>query len=155
MPVESTAAAAYQVAGGLKNYAAVGSLRAAEIYGLKVLAQDIQDDPGNSTRFAVLAKQPGEDVAESYKTSVICQINGAKPGSLYDILGEFATRHVNLTKIESRPARTGLGEYIFFFDMEGSLEDEQVRAAIDAMRLKSLWFKNLGSYPVYMMETMR
>ncbi|MDR3589510.1 MAG: prephenate dehydratase [Negativicutes bacterium] len=155
VPVESTAAAAYQAASGLKNCAAVGSLRAAEVYGLKVLATDIQDNPNNATRFVELAKPPVTGGPEAVKTSVVCRINGEKPGSLYEILGEFAKRGVNLTKIESRPAQTGLGLYIFFFDIEGSGENAAVAAAVEAVRGKSLWFKNLGSYPVEVMEDYR
>jgi prephenate dehydratase len=153
--VESTAAAAYQAASGFANCAAVGSLRAAEIYGLQVLAADIQDSPNNATRFVELAKRPAAGGGKKDKTSIVCQINGEKPGSLYEILGEFAERRVNLTKIESRPAQTGLGMYIFFFDIEGCGEDENVAAAVDAVRRKCLWFKNLGSYPVHIMEEYR
>lgn len=155
VPVESTAAAAYQAASGLKNCAAVGSVRAAEIYGLQVLATDIQDNPNNATRFVELAKQPATGGGKPDKTSVVCRINGEKPGSLYEILGEFAQRQVNLTKIESRPAQTGLGQYIFFFDIAGSYEDKNVAGAVEAIRQKSLWFKNLGSYKVETMEDYR
>jgi prephenate dehydratase len=146
--VESTAAAAYQVASGAKNHAAIGSLRAAQLYGLKVTDTDIQDNPHNSTRFIVLARDAVSPGGQKCKTSFICQINGEKPGSLYEILGELASRRVNLTKIESRPARTGLGYYIFFLDAEGSLEEDNVRTAVAAVREKCLWFKSLGSYPV-------
>lgn len=155
VPVESTAAAAYQVASGAKNHAAVGSQRAAELYGLEILAADIQDNPNNSTRFVILAKQPADNIAKKSKTSIVCQIHGDKPGSLYDILGEFASRKVNLTKIESRPARTGLGMYIFFFDIEGSTNEANVGAAVDAVRARSQWFKNLGSYSVFAVEELR
>lgn len=146
--VDSTAAAAYQVASGAKNHAAIGSARAAQLYGLKIAAADIEDSPHNSTRFIVLGRQPVTGSGKACKTSIVCQINGEKPGSLCDILTEFASRQVNLTKIESRPARTGLGYYIFFLDAEGSLEEENVRAAVEAVQHKSLWFKSLGSYPV-------
>ncbi len=151
--VESTAAAAYQVASGAKNHAAIGSLRAAGLYSLAVIAADIQDNPHNSTRFIVLVRDGKIASEAARKTSLICQINGEKPGSLHDILGEFARRQVNLTKIESRPARTGLGQYIFFLDAEGSLEDGNVRASVEAVREKSLWFKSLGSYPVCMVKS--
>ncbi|MDT8900456.1 prephenate dehydratase [Anaeroselena agilis] len=150
--VESTAAAAYQVASGAKNTAAIGSLRAARLYNLAVPAVDIQDNPNNSTRFIVLARDAAAPAGPNCKTSVICQINGEKPGSLYEILGEFARRQVNLTKIESRPARTGLGLYIFFLDAEGSLEDGNVRAAVEAVRERSIWFKSLGSYPICLVK---
>lgn len=147
---ESTAAAAYQVASGAKNHAAIGSRRAAEIYGLQVIAADIHDNPNNSTRFIVVSKDgAAERVSQPYKTSLVCRIRGEKPGSLGELLAEFAGRRVNLTKIESRPARTGLGEYIFFFDLDGSGEDQNVREALAAVQLRSLWFKNLGSYPVF------
>ncbi|VBB08671.1 prephenate dehydratase signature 2 [Lucifera butyrica] len=148
--MDSTASAAYLVASGAKNHAAVGSARAGQIYNLAVQAADIQDNPNNSTRFIVLKKDADADVfPANRKTSIVCRINGQHPGSLCNVLLEFAQRQVNLTKIESRPARTGLGEYVFFFDMQGSLNDANVRAAVDAVKSKSLWFKNLGSYPLY------
>jgi len=154
--VDSTAAAGYQIASGAKNHAAVGSLRAAELYGLKVLATDVQDNPNNSTRFIVIAKRPVDSCSGKCKTSVVCQIGDEdKPGSLYDILGEFASRKVNLTKIESRPSRSGLGMYIFFLDIEGGMVDENVAAAVNAVQAKSKWFKDLGTYPVYTAEDIR
>jgi len=151
-PVESTAEAAYIVAGGAANHAAIGSRRAGEIYGLETVASDIQDNANNCTRFIVLSKAMEQPQTKHCKTSIVCQIKGEKPGSLCDILQDFASRGVNLTRIESRPARTGLGEYIFFLDMEGSLEDEKVNTAIAAVQLKSRWFKNFGSYGVYTIQ---
>lgn len=145
--VDSTAAAAYLVASGAKDHAAIGSRRAAALYGLTVAATDIQDHPGNCTRFVVLRTEPAVPAAGG-KTSLLCRIDGTRPGSLCGILQEFAARDVNLTKIESRPARTALGEYIFFLDVDGSLAEEKVRAAVAAVKMKSLWFKNFGSYPV-------
>lgn len=146
--MESTAEAAYHVACGAPNHAAVGSLRAAELYGLTICGQNIQDHPHNSTRFVVLSKEQAVKGAGKHKTSIACQIDGQKPGSLCDILQEFAIRHVNLTRIESRPSRTGLGIYIFFLDLEGSLDDDNVREAVIVVKQKSMWFKNFGSYPV-------
>ncbi|WP_188398001.1 prephenate dehydratase [Sporomusa sp. GT1] len=148
-PVESTAEAARIVAAGDGRYAAVGSVKAAEIYGLKILAGDIQDNIANSTRFISLERQPVRQVQGNCKTSLVCQINGLRPGSLYNILQEFAAREVNLTRIESRPARTGLGLYIFFLDMEGSTAESNIAGAVKAIEEKCLWYKNLGSYPVY------
>lgn len=148
-PVESTAEAARIVAAGDGRYAAVGSAKAAEIYGLKILAGDIQDNIANSTRFISLERQPVRQVQGNCKTSLVCQINGLRPGSLYNILQEFAAREVNLTRIESRPARTGLGLYIFFLDMEGSTAESNIAGAVKAIEEKCLWYKNLGSYPVY------
>lgn len=147
--VESTAEAAYIVASGAKNHAAIGSSRAGQIYSLEARVSDIQDNDKNCTRFVVLSKQPESPCGERCKTSIVCQIKGEKPGSLGELLLEFSERAVNLTRIESRPARTGLGEYIFFLDIEGATSQEQVRSAVQAVQLKSRWFKNLGSFQVY------
>ncbi len=147
--VESTAEAARKVAEGESGLAAIGSRSAAELYGLAVIAADIQDTVSNCTRFVTLGMFPVDQTgAGPWKTSIVCQIDGSKPGSLYGILAEFAEREVNLTKIESRPARTGLGEYLFFFDLEGGVGEQSVRQALHAIAAKSLWFKNLGSYQV-------
>ncbi len=143
---DSTAAAAKIVAEGMPDCAAIGSIRASQLHGLTVAADNIQDQNNNCTRFIVLKRRPDTGKDGCRKTSVVCKINGERPGSLCEFLLEFAKREVNLTKIESRPARTGLGEYIFFFDVEGSVSEEKVNAAIKAIEMKSLWFKNLGSY---------
>ena len=148
-PVESTAEAARRVAEGETGLAAIGSRSAAALYGLEIIAADIQDTASNCTRFVTLQVRAADTSrAERSKTSVVCQIDGSKPGSLYRILAEFAKRDVNLTKIESRPARTGLGAYLFFLDMEGSAAETRVREALTAVEAQSLWFKNLGSYVV-------
>jgi len=110
-PVESTAAAAELAAKGLVS-AAIASTRAGQLFGLIPLEQEIQDHHCNQTRFVALSRQP--ETAGATKMSLVCRIRGDKPGTLYDMLSEFAKRGVNLTRIESRPARTGLGEYIFF-----------------------------------------
>lgn len=148
-PVQSTAAAARIVATSDGLCAAVGSLRAGEFYGLTVVATNIQDDASNSTRFIGLQRQMITQMTGKCKTTLVCQINGERPGTLYNILGEFAKRQVNLTRIESRPARTGLGMYIFFFDIEGSAAESNIAAAVSAVEEKCLWYKNFGSYPVF------
>jgi prephenate dehydratase len=148
-PVESTAEAARLVADGEPGFAAIGSRSAAELYGLAVIAADIQDTASNCTRFVSLGMfQVDPSGPGPWKTSIVCQIDGSKPGSLYHVLAEFAEREVNLTKIESRPARTGLGAYLFFFDLEGSVAEPRIDSALKAIAAKSLWFKNLGSYRV-------
>lgn len=153
--VESTAEAACIVAAGAPNCAAIGSERAGAIYGLESVAANIQDSNTNCTRFIVLSRQPYAAGVEPCKTSVICQMKGEKPGSLCDMLQEFAVREVNLTRIESRPARTALGEYIFFLDLEGCITEEKISGAISAVRLKSHRFKNLGSYPVASLQNLK
>lgn len=147
--VESTAEAARRVAEGEIGLAAIGSRNAATLYELEVIAADIQDTASNCTRFVTLKVQPADRTGSGrWKTSIACQIDGSKPGSLYRILAEFAERGVNLTKIESRPARTGLGAYLFFLDMEGGCGETQIRDALAAVEQKCHWFKELGSYPV-------
>lgn len=145
--VGSTARAAQIVAGSKSGYAAICTRRAGMLYHLEPVDVEIQDQPGNCTRF-VLLKRKSNLCVGSEKTSLICQINGEKAGSLCEVLLDFAAHKVNLTRIESRPARTGLGEYIFFLDMEGSYGHENVRAAIQAVQAKSLWMKLLGSFNV-------
>ncbi|HWR40710.1 MAG TPA: prephenate dehydratase [Patescibacteria group bacterium] len=142
----STAEAAALVASGVEGHAAIGSRRAAQVHDLEIIATDIQDEANNCTRFVVLGRTPIKPVSGKGKTSFVFQIDGEKPGSLWRVLEEFARRDVNLTRIESRPARTGLGEYVFFFDLEGSMADENIRAALDAIRPKTRWYKELGSY---------
>jgi prephenate dehydratase len=145
--VESTSTAASLVAAGETGWAAICSQRAAEIYNLKIAAGNIQDNDSNRTRFVVIKKSPDELVPNGiYKTLLACRINGERPGALYELLTEFVTRNINITKIESRPARTNLGEYIFFLDIDGGIHSENIRNLIASVEEKTLWFKNLGSY---------
>lgn len=146
--VDSTAEAARQVALVTDGSAAVGSAMAGEMYGLTVAAGPIQDEGANFTRFVVLRRQAATAPAGEWKTSLAFQINGERPGSLCEVLSEFAGRGVNLTRIESRPARTGLGVYIFFIDVQGNLADRPVSEACEAVRAQAQWFKKFGSYPV-------
>ena len=147
--VESTAEAARRVAAGESGLAAIGSRTAAELYSLDIIAADIQDTDSNCTRFVTLRVSPAAWIeSKRWKTSIVCQIDGSRPGDLYRILSEFADREVNLTKIESRPARTGLGAYLFFLDMEGDCRETRIKEVLAAVEAKSIWFKSLGSYPV-------
>lgn len=149
---ESTAKAAEMVAGGEKGAAAICTTRAGELYGLSVVATEIQDNMTNSTRFYQLRRRPVPPLgdAEAGRALIVCQIDGARAGSLCGVLEEFATRSVNMTRIVSRPARTGLGVYIFFFDLEieAGKSREPLEASIEAVRQKSFWLKDLGRFPV-------
>jgi hypothetical protein len=130
--------------------AAIGPRRAAELYGGVVLASDIADRPDNHTRFVVVGREPVSATgAGSFKTSIVCTLGHDRPGALLAILQEFAMRAVNLTKLESRPAKTSLGSYIFFIDIEGSRErDLPVDAAIRALEEQGVATVNfLGSFP--------
>jgi prephenate dehydratase len=131
-------------------WAAIGPLRAADIYGAEVLAADIEDNPHNSTRFVLIGTEPVSSTGPGrFRTSIICMLTRDRPGALLAILQEFALRAVNLTKLESRPAKTGLGRYLFFIDIEGSQErDLSVTAAIQAIEEQGLaHVVGLGSYP--------
>ncbi|MEM2816752.1 MAG: prephenate dehydratase, partial [Candidatus Bathyarchaeia archaeon] len=129
---------------GLKDAAAIASERAAKIYNMEVLATDIGDSPNNYTRFFVLSKTDAPYTGRD-KTSIIFSIK-SYPGSLYNILGEFALRDINLTKIESRPTKKTPWEYNFYLDFEGHRTEERCRQALEAIRNKTTFLKVLGSY---------
>ena len=149
---ESTAKAAELVAAGEVGAAAICTARAGELYGLSAIATEIQDSMTNSTRFYQLRRRPVPTLAESEsgRAVIVCQIDGARAGSLCGVLEEFASRSVNMTRIISRPARTGLGVYIFFFDLEIEAGKSRVplEESIEAVREKSIWLKDLGRFPV-------
>ena len=148
----STARAAEIVAAANENFAAIGTQRAGKLNGLTVAAQNIQDNPNNSTRFFEIHYRPRDaapiDTFDGDKVLIICQIDGSRAGSLCSVLEEFARRNVNMTRIESRPARTILGAYIFFFELETDAGDVALNAAIHAVYDKSIWLKNLGVFSV-------
>ncbi len=129
-----------------RDAAAIGTTLAAETYGLEIIDRGIEDMPGNQTRFVIVGREmPGPSGAD--KTSIVCFIVEDKPGSLLQILQEFAYRNINLTKIQSRPTRQALGDYCFFVDLEGHVEDEQVDEALKCLRGKLRQVKLLGSFP--------
>lgn len=126
--------------------AAIASKRAAEIYGVNVLAENIEDDPKNTTRFLVLGKH---DVAPSGadKTSLV-MVTKNKPGAMVELLEPLSRHGVSMTKLESRPSKQGLWDYIFFVDIEGHQNDVQVKAALQECQQRASLLKVLGSYPV-------
>ena len=148
----STARAAELVAAADENFAAICTERAGKLNGLTVVAKNIQDNPYNSTRFFEIRYCPQNTAPVEHfdgdKVLIICQIDGSRAGALYDVLSEFARRNVNMTHIESRPARTILGAYIFFFELETDAGDEALSKSIRAVCDKSIWLKNLGVFPV-------
>ena len=111
-------------------------------------AAEIQDDKTNCTRFFLLRQPAAGKPAHADKTFLVCRIDGQAAGSLCEVLLEFASRNINMTRIESRPAKTGLGIYVFFFELDATAPAGDIEAAIEAVRAKSLWLKNLGSFPV-------
>ena len=120
---------------------------AADLYGLEVLATDIEDHPENQTRFVLVGRGVPAPTGHD-KTSIVCFQRKDRPGSLLGILQEFAARDVNLTKLESRPTKRGLGDYCFFIDCEGHIADEVVADALRNVAAKHGDVKFLGSYPV-------
>jgi prephenate dehydratase len=135
----STANAVERVASGTEPWAAIGN----------ELAGDKYDHKDNETRFVFLARQrERQDWFEPYKTSVVCEIAEDQPGALLLILQEFAFRHINLTKIESRPSKRRLGDYIFIVDMEGKVDDPTIADALRCLCCKLPRLTVLGSYPV-------
>jgi chorismate mutase/prephenate dehydratase len=130
---------------GLKDAAAVASEKAAEIYGMKILQREIEDNPSNYTRFFVLSEEDSPKTGKD-KTSIIFAATHT-PGSLYHALGEFAERKINLTKIESRPTKQKAWEYNFYLDFEGHRSEPRCAEALDALAKSGAFLKILGSYP--------
>ena len=144
----STADAARRVAeSSQSDRASIGTAHAARLYGLEVLASEIEDHPENETRFVLVG--PGVPAPTGHdKTSIVCFQREDRPGSLLAILQEFAARAINLTKLESRPTRRGLGQYCFFIDFAGHVDDELVADCLRNLAARQAEVKFLGSYPV-------
>ena len=146
VPATSTARAAQLVAeDGGPSIAAIVNPLAAERYGLDVVARNVADVQGNSTRFIVVGRALPEPTGWD-KTSVVVFIEENRPGALLKLLEIFAERDLNLTKIESRPTQAELGEYCFFLDVEGHLAGERVGDALSAVHRTHRAVKILGSY---------
>jgi prephenate dehydratase len=150
--VSSTAAAVRMVSESPRPWAAVGSRAAAALYGCRILREGIQDEANNVTRFVWVAPEgtePDPSDHAHWKTSLIfSELGEDHPGALVDALGEFASRGINLSRIESRPQRSELGRYFFFLDLDAQLSDGAVGEAIEALRGKAESVRILGSYPV-------
>lgn len=145
----STADAVRQVAESQQPWAALGNQLSAEIYGCEVLEAGVEDIAENETRFVWLARDwvPERGGSRAWKTSLVFWGLPDVPGALVSVLREFAEHGVNLTKIESRPAKQGLGRYIFFADLQGDEREQAVVSALDAVRSKVDTLRILGSYP--------
>jgi prephenate dehydratase len=146
----STAEAVREVSEHEGPWAALGAASAAELYGCEVLEDGVEDAPDNVTRFVWVApagtKVGGEG---AWRTSLVfAELGDDRPGALVEALQVFSDREVNLTRIESRPLRRGLGRYMFHLDVAGSAEDPRVSEAIEALGTKAESVRVLGSYPV-------
>ena len=146
----STAEAARQVSESEAPWAALGAAGAAELYGCAVLQEGVEDEPDNVTRFVWLAPAGTEPSGGGdWKTSLVfAELGDDHPGALVEALAEFSSRGVNLSRIESRPLRRGLGRYMFFLDIEGAADAEDVSAALEGLRGKAESVRLLGSYPL-------
>ena len=144
----STADAARQVAEDRPPAtAAIATRRAAQTYGLEILVPDIEDHPENETRFVLVAAEGVPGPSGHDKTSLVVFQDADRPGSLLGILQEFAARSINLTRLESRPTKQGLGDYCFLIDLEGHVADEVVADCLRNLHMKNGRVKFLGSYP--------
>lgn len=156
---------AAKLATEFEEMAAIASRDSAGMYGLNVLLCNIQDWNNNHTRFIVFRKKQEDDdlvwkkvsgrVSESHdtvksdiphRTSIIVYLDRDRPGALYDLLGEFAIRKINLTRIESRPSKRILGDYIFYIDFAGNISDTIIKDALNSILPKAGMMKVLGSY---------
>jgi chorismate mutase/prephenate dehydratase len=127
--------------------AAIASAAAGELYGLKVLAANIEDDPNNTTRFLVIGRHHPEATGCD-RTSLVCSAPaGMHSGALFRLLEPFARSGINLTRIESRPSRRGVWDYNFFVDLDGHQSDPNVAEALAGLRNRAAFYKLLGSYP--------
>jgi prephenate dehydratase len=142
----NSTAEAVQRAVAEPGLAAVGTALAAQLYGGTVLQEAIEDFAGNQTRFVVIGRGIGERTGND-KTSLALFMLANKPGALLMILSEFAYGQIDLTKIQSRPTKQQLGEYMFFVDLAGHVDDPEIALALDCLRLKLREVKLIGSYP--------
>ena len=128
-----------------RPWVAIGTKLAAEMYECHVVAADIDDAEDNRTRFMFVSRDEApQDLDARYKTSIVCGIAQDQPGSLLMILSEFAYRFVNLTKVESRPSKQALGDYIFFIDMEGRSGRRAHRPGAELPRLQAALGEGVG-----------
>jgi len=138
---------------GAEPHAAIGTRHAARLYGATILAEGIEDDPDNATRFAWIAgpgsEPPAAAVPGAFKTALVFWGGGdLQPGWLVDCLTELSSRGISLSRIESRPRRIGLGHYMFFCDLVGAASDPDVAAAVAGLGALCESVRVLGSFPV-------
>ncbi len=151
----STAGAVQETAQGTAtDRAAIGTARAAELYGGAILAHDIQDVRANLTRFVALARQDAPPTGDD-KTSLGFTVKANVPGALHGVLTEFAAEGLQLTKIESRPTKAWLGDYVFLVDLEGHRLDPRVGRVLDRVGAACARLQIFGSYPRFPLETLR
>lgn len=144
LAVSSNADAAQRVSKE-KHSAAIASESAAELYGLNILASNIEDDPDNTTRFLIIGRMDTKPSGND-KTTLLVSGNN-RPGTLFSLLTPLANNNINMTRIESRPSRKGAWEYVFFLDIDGHVQDENVKKTLEEFGQEAAFVKLLGSYP--------
>lgn len=144
--VTASTAHAAKLASANDGIAAIAPAETAMKYGLNILFEDIQNVNENYTRFVVLGTEMPEPTGHD-KTSIAIDLRRDRPGALYELLGEFASRNINLTKIESRPTKKALGDYLFYIDFQGHVYDGQIRDTMQSIKEMVAMVKVLGSYP--------
>ncbi len=149
LSTSSTAESARMAASDIHT-AGIANTYAAELYGACVYAENIEDNAGNQTRFGLIGHAGHAQAFEgnTYKTTAALFINEDRPGTLLMILSELAYAGINLTMIQSRPTKQGLGNYMFFITFEQPITEPHVKTALDSLRLKLREVKIIGSYPI-------
>ncbi len=142
----SSNAEAVRRAAGAGDSAAVAGKVAAETYDVPVLQVNIEDEPDNTTRFLIIGRQSVEATGDD-KTSVTFSFTKNRPGGLYHAIGVFASRNIDMTRIESRPSRTERWNYVFYVDFVGHTSDPRVREALEEIKIRTDFMKILGSFP--------
>lgn len=127
-----------------RSKAAIASSRAAKIYGLEVIEKEINDNESNNTKFVIISKSL-ELSKDCNKMTVTFSLDN-KAGTLYNLLGHFAKNQINMVKVESRPSKNNLWEYVLYVDLEGNIKDENVKDAINTIEKECKYFKLLGCY---------
>lgn len=148
LPCESSSAACLIAKEKGESYGAIGNRYVANLYGLNILSNSIQDNSLNQTRFIIISRQISEK-SKKDKTSIAFSFHGDMPGSLHSVLKEFTEKHLNLTRIESRPAKAEVGKYIFYIDFYGHIDDSNVQSAIKSIQSMTRFFKVFGSYKAF------
>lgn len=138
-------AEAARLAARERGAAAIGPRSAAALYGLKLLARNIEDEAKNTTRFLVIAEHDAAPSGRD-KTSLVMSTRNV-PGAMHELLTPLAVNQVSMTRLESRPSRAGLWEYVFYVDVEGHQQDPNVARALEELKQKASFLKILGSYP--------
>lgn len=152
--LSTAAAVAKIIEEGDPSQAAIGTQRAAELYGGEILARDIQDNHSNVTRFFLLAHTDAEPTGHD-RTSFCFNVKANVPGAVHEILTELANAHIQMTKIESRPTKSALGDYTFLLDIEGHRLDPVIAETLDRIRGKTARLKVFGSYPRFELDPLR